>query len=123
MLMDLNSKVVRMVYAITKAENSPPEWNNPGDLTGEDALDFKTEGIMNSAGVLKFANPVDGAAALTIKVQRMLTGCSKVYPLSTTMMQLAVKYTGGDNPASWAYVVCRELGVEANTTLEEYVNG
>jgi hypothetical protein len=118
----LELKIAKMVYAITKAEDSPREWNNPGDLTGEDSAGFPTDGTMNAAGVWKFVNAADGAAALTIKVQRMLTGCSKVYPLSTTMMQLAVKYTGGDNPASWAYVVCHELGTEANTTLQEYVN-
>ena len=109
--------VLRVAKAISVAENSPVEWNNPGSLTGEDAGSFRTNGVANSEGVWKFVDLVDGWNALCNKVNRMLSGKSHVYPLTYTLAQTGLKYSGGD--PNWAKNVATYLGVPETTTLQE----
>ncbi len=109
--------VLRLAKAISVAEGSNPEWNNPGDLTGADAGSFLTCGVANSEGVLKFVNAEDGWMALYAKVNRMLSGKSKVYPLDMSLERVGLLYSGGD--PNWAVNVSRELAVPVTTTLQE----
>jgi len=109
--------VQRLAHAITIAENSPPEWNNPGSLTGADADGYPTCGFGNKEGVWKFVNKADGEAALERKCARMFLGKSKVYPITWTLAQVGMTYSDGD--PNWAENVARELGVPVTTTLAE----
>ena len=107
--------VLKLAAAITKAEGSPPEWNNPGDLTGSDAGGFQTLGPANAEGVWKFADLSDGTTALYVKVARMLAGQSRIYTPDMTLAQVGMKYSGGD--PNWGKNVAAELGVPETTTL------
>jgi hypothetical protein len=109
--------VLKLAKAIAVAEGSNPEWNNPGDLTGKDAGSFRTCGVANKEGVLKFVNADDGWSALHIKVHRMLSGNSAVYPLTLTLEQVGLKYSGGD--ANWSRNVANYLGVPETITLQQ----
>ena len=111
------NNVIKIALAIKKAEGSNPDWNNPGDLTGADAGIFPTCGIANSEGVLKFVNAEDGWNALCIKVNRMLAGKSHVYPLTMTLAELGMKYSGKD--PNWAKNVAAELHVPETITIQE----
>lgn len=114
---DWSPAVLAFANAVKIAEGSNPDWNNPGDLTGADAGSFVTLGIANSEGVLKFARAEDGWNALCMKLARMLTGMSHVYPLSMTLEQVGMKYSNGD--PNWAKNVCAELKIPEATTLAE----
>jgi hypothetical protein len=119
------ASVIKFAKAVSVAEGfGPPEnlatrANNPCDLTGADAAGFQTLGVMNSEGVLHFANVADGWTAAYIKFNRMLSGRSLQYPLIWTLEQVGAKFSGG-NP-EWAINVARELGVPTTTTLEQWV--
>lgn len=95
----------------------PTRANNPGDVTGADANGFQTNGVVNKEGVVRFVNLVDGWEALYVKVNRMLSGKSYVYPLTMTLEQVGMKYSGGD--VNWAQNVADYLGVPTTTTLTQ----
>lgn len=105
--------VLKLAAAITVAEGSPPQWNNPGDLTY--GFGFPVLGPMNRDGVLKFRRLEDGEHALRHECWLMLTGKSGVYFLSDSLAIAGMKYSKGD--PNWAVNVARELGVPTSTTL------
>ena len=109
--------VEKFAAAIAVAEGSDPSWNNPGDLTGIDAGSFQVLGKANSEGVWKFANLADGWQALYLKIYRIFSGRSVVYPLSMTLEEMGMKYSGG-NP-NWAINVAKEIGVPVSITLAD----
>ena len=103
-----------MAAAIARAEGSPTEWNNPGDLTA--AFGYPTEGTANSAGVLKFRNCVDGWNALYKQLSLIVNGESR-YTLDTTLADFGMAYSGND--PNWARNVASILGVNQSATLGE----
>lgn len=109
--------VIRFSMAVAAAEGSDPAWNNPGDLTGMDSGGFPTVGFGNKEGVWKFLNADDGWTALFIKIHRMLSGKSMVYPPTMTLMQMGMKYSGGD--PNWALNVSNILDVSEELTLQQ----
>jgi hypothetical protein len=116
---NVNTKIQDLATAITQAEGSPAHINNPGDLVRD--FGYPTAGIFNSAGVLIFKSPVDGAAALLKQSALICTGQSSTILKSFTIYQMAVKYTGGDNASEWATSVADSLGVDVSTTLESWL--
>jgi len=106
------SAVLVMAAAIAQAEGfnvpntQPARLHNPGDLTDPDTGQLRT-----------FSNDADGYAALYNQVRLMLTGQSRIYTLDMSLAQVAVIYTGNDNPAGWARTVANALGVSTSTTL------
>jgi hypothetical protein len=107
-------QIFSVAAAIALAEGSNPEWNNPGDLTI--SFGYPTDGIVNSAGVLKFQNCEDGWNALYKQLSAIVNGNSR-YSLDITLSMFGEGYSGG-NP-DWAVNVARALGVSENTTLGE----
>lgn len=105
---------VSIAQAIAAAEgwyvtNSlPRRLNNPGalKLDGHALTQFRSEGA--------------GWDALYHQVELMITGQSRYYNPSMTWRQIAVIYTGGDNPESWARNVAAGLSVSPDTTLGAY---
>lgn len=110
--------VLRLAKAISVAEGSPKEWNNPGSLTGTDAGAFPTCGTGNAEGVWKFVNERDGWQALCVKVHRMLVGKSSVYPPAMTIEEMGTRYSGSDD-GNWGRNVAAFLGVPVTTTIQE----
>jgi hypothetical protein len=113
--MEPTDDVKRVAEAIAKAEGSPPEWNNPGDLTYADG--YPNRGPQNADGVLAFVNLSDGWNALYHQVELMLTGKSHVYAPTDTLEEVGRKYSNGD--PNWAINVAEELGVPVTTTLQQ----
>jgi hypothetical protein len=119
-------KTVQLAQAIALAEgfnvagSVPNRGNNPGDLTV--SFGYPTAGTLNSAGVLKFNSASDGWNALYQQVANMLYGGSAIYSPAMTFLQVAEKWTGGDNPTAWATIVAGELGLATNNTLADYLN-
>lgn len=91
--------------------------NNPGNLklgdVGYGMIDGKTV----------YATVTDGWNALYRQVRLMLTGESAYYHPGMTLSEVAVIYTGGDNPVSWAYTVAQSLGVSVQTRLSDLLAG
>lgn len=105
-------QIAALAAAIAVAEGSDPDWNNPGDLTI--SFGYPTNGVANSAGVLKFANGTDGWNALYRQLSAIVNGTSR-YTLDTTLAAFGLGYSGGD--PNWAKNVGNELGVSPDTTL------
>ena len=105
--------VTRFAHAVTIAEGSNPEWNNPGDMTI--SLGFQTTGVANSAGVLKFAKWTDGEYVLCHQCYLMLSGKSDIYSLGMTLAAAGLKYSGGD--PNWAKNAAAVLGLPVTATL------
>lgn len=115
-----DSIVQSIAQAIATAEGSfsspsalPRRANNPGDLMLGD-IGF---GTINGKTI--YATVEDGWNALYHQVRLMLTGVSAYYTPDMTITQMAEKYTGGDNPLSWAMNVARSLGVSIETKLSD----
>lgn len=90
------SSAIAFFKAIKRQENTPAEWNNPLSLTAGDAGGYPLAGVANSEGVVKFKFAADGINAGMVKVNRILQGKSKTYPLTMTIMEWGLKYSGGD---------------------------
>ncbi len=115
------AKAISVAEGFGQPEAIPTLGNNPGDLTGGDTGSFQTMGVMNAEGVVRFTNIDDGWTALYMKVNRMLSGKSLVYPLTLTLEQVGLKYSGGD--PNWSKNVAEYLGVPEKTTLAEIAGG
>ena len=105
-------QILAFAQAIALAEGSDPSWNNPGDLTA--SFGFPTSGTVNSAGVLKFVNCVDGWSALYQQLSLIISGGSR-YSLDQTIAAFGLGYSGGD--PNWAKNVAAALGVPTDTQL------
>jgi len=98
----------------------PKRANNPGDLTR--SWGFPTKGTANSEGVLIFDTVEHGWQALYAQWGAMLNGTSTEYTLDMTILQVAEKWTGSQNAASWAATCAQYMGVPVTTTLQEYLD-
>lgn len=105
-------KIAALAAAIAKAEGSPTDWNNPGDLTA--AFGYPTNGVANSAGVLKFQNCIDGWNALYKQLSAIVGGTSR-YTLNMSLADFGLGYSGGD--PNWSANVAANLGVDPSTSL------
>jgi hypothetical protein len=118
---NLEVKVLALAQAMAKAEgfgppqNLPTRINNPGDLElGDQGFGTKDDKTI-------FNTVQAGWTALEGQVRWMLTGNSRVYNLTDTILDVAEKYTGGDNPEAWAQIVAEDLGITVSTTLASFV--
>lgn len=115
----MTPKAIDLAEAIATAEgfyvpNSlPARCHNPGDLE----LGNVGGGTVNGKTV--FPDDSAGWMALQHQCDLMLTGHSHVYKLTDNILEVAFKYTGGDNPTAWAMTVAQKLGVSQNTKLSE----
>lgn len=112
--------VTALSNAIAKAEGGTSNsTNNPGSLTAGDVPSDSITGVFNSAGVVIIDSIENGWAALTNKLNNILSGNSSVYSPDMTISDFAQTYTGGDNADAWANTVASQLGVTPDTTLAE----
>jgi hypothetical protein len=122
----LADKVKRIAHAIARAEgffvlNSlPNRTNNPGDLKLGDM------GNGTDKDKTIFATPEEGFKHLYYQVTLMLTGTSKYYRPSMSILEVAKKYTGEDAADTWAAHVVQDLrqfagneNLTVNSTLAE----
>ena len=88
--------------------------NNPGLLKATPLAggDLPT---WNDTGLLIFATPQVGWAALRRQVCTMLTGTSRMYSPADDLQMVGLKYADGD--MNWGANVARHLGLPPQTTL------
>ena len=107
-----------------KIPTVPQRANNPADLTDDKDLGYgtiQTSGP-NGAKITIYPSVTDGWNAAYRKFRRMLSGASEVYPLSLTVEQVGLKFSGDPN---WGRNVASRIGtvgtltVTADTTLAE----
>ena len=95
--------------------------NNPGNITDDGDVGcgcVETHG-RNGAKITIYPTPDAGWAALERKVGRILCGGSRVYKLSMTIAELALKWSGDPN---WGINVAQCLQVSPSTTLADLVS-
>jgi hypothetical protein len=98
----------------------PYRLNNPGALK-KPALGASDLPTWQDTGLVVFPTRDMGWAALRHQVRLMLTGGSRIYDPSDTLMGVAEKYTGDDQSHGWGWSVARSLGVGTDATLSELV--
>lgn len=109
------ARLVALCSAIEHAEGfwvpnaRPRRNNNPGDLVGDGAVDHS------------FGTRLQGFDALAWKVARILAGQSTVYALTSSWLEFAERWTGGDNAAAWCESVCDDLDVYGESTLDGWL--
>jgi len=122
-------QVAQMAAAIAVAEgyyargehdghSLPYRLNNPGSLK-KPALGARDLPTWQDTGLVVFPTPDMGWAALRHQVRLMLTGDSRIYDPSDTLMGVAEKYTGDDQSHGWSWSVARSLGVGTDATLSD----
>jgi hypothetical protein len=90
--------------------------NNPGGLK-KPALDAEELPTWLDTGLVIFPTREMGWAALHRQVHIMLTGKSRIYHPSDTLITVGLKYADGD--ANWGANVATNLGVSAAARLRE----
>lgn len=113
----LAGRIKRLALAIAQAENSPPDWNNPCDIS--DTFGFPNRGPMNPEDVTGFNSLTNGWLAAYHKFWLALTGKSAIYKPTMTIAEMAVPYAGKDQAAVWAKNVAEFLGVPVDTPIAE----
>lgn len=114
---------MRFAQAVSVAEGFgipgaiPTTANNPCDLSVGDSGSFETDGVANKENVVRFVHLEDGWQAAYVKFNRILAGRSLVYPLTMTLAEMGLRYSGGD--PNWSANVAKELGVSTETTLAD----
>ncbi len=97
--------------------HSLPYWlNNPGALK-KPALEASALPTWKDTGLIVFPSTTMGWAALRHQVRLMLTGASRVYRPTDTLLGVAVKYADGDE--NWGGNVALRLGIDPGATLAE----
>lgn len=123
----LAMRIDEVAYAIAVAEGYfaegshdgrtlPYLLNNPGGLKKPTlgAADLPT---WKDTGLVWFPDPDMGWAALRHQVRLMLTGTSRIYEQSDSLLSVGGKYANGD--MNWGVNVATELRVPAERTLAE----
>ena len=100
----------------------PYRLNNPGALK-KPALGAADLPTWQDTGLVIFPTPEMGWAALRHQVRLMLSGGSRIYDPSDTLIGVARKYTGGDQSHGWSWSVARSLGVGPDATLADLLRG
>ena len=114
--------ITAIAMAIANAEGFgvvgaiPTLANNPGDLVLGDI----GYGTMGPQKITVFGSVQDGWNALFKQVGEMIAGTSEYYNPSMTWNQIGAKYAGAGSP--WAANVATNLGVDPNSTLQDYLN-
>ena len=98
-------------------DSLPARCHNPGDLE----LGDKGFGVDNGKTI--YENDDVGWAALNHQCLMMLSSGSHVYTINDTFAEVALKWTGNDNPEAWSKIVCTKLGIDEGITLHEFVVG
>jgi hypothetical protein len=112
-----------LAQAITKQENTPVSWNNPGALTAAPSRYCQT-GKIN--GIVEFCTPADGQAALDNQLQ--------IYAnQGVTLDQLINKWApadngvdpmlAGNNPSVYVTDVSNWTGADPNASVADILNG
>ncbi len=123
----LEGRIARMAEAVAIAEgyyapgdheghSLPYRLNNPGGLK-KPALGAADLPTWKDTGLVIFPSAEMGWAALRHQVRGMLTGTSRIYDLSDTLLHVAEKYADGD--LNWGINVATELGVTPATTVAD----
>jgi hypothetical protein len=121
----LEARVVVIAEAVAVAEgyyapgdhdghSLPYRLNNPGSLK-KPALGAALLPTWKDTGLVEFPTAEMGWAALRHQVRGMLTGASRLYELSDTLLLVAEKYADGDR--NWGVNVAATLGVSPAATL------
>lgn len=117
-----SDKVKAIAQAIAKAEGFgvpgalPTRAHNPGDLE----LGDLGNGTINGKTV--FGSDTEGWNALYKQVQLIVSGGSSYYSTSDSWRSLATTYTGGDSANQWSMVVAAQLGVNPDSSIQEYLD-
>lgn len=104
--------------AITAAENSDPQYNNPGDLKPPGW----TGPTFGPGKIAIFASPSEGLQRLYFQLQLIANNYSRVYNTDMSILQMADKWTGGDNPQGWAETVANRLGTTPDANIGALLN-
>jgi hypothetical protein len=128
----IDELAVKLAYAIALAEgffmqgSLPARTFNPGDMK----LGDRGWGQVDGKTVYSKADPAaslddrtDGWSALKRECIAMLTGASLVYSVNNTFIEVAITWTGGDDPGAWCKIVSAKLNVDPTMTLAEWVKG
>jgi hypothetical protein len=111
--------VLSLADAITRQENTPSSWNNPGALTAAPSRYCQT-GKIN--GIVQFCTPQDGIDALDNQLN--------IYAASGDTLQQTIYHwapaddgvnplLAGNNPSAYTSNVSSWTGIDPNTPLSE----
>ena len=116
-----DAKVFALEQAIEKAEGFGPPENLPTRINNPCDLELGDRGFGVEAGKTIFPSLIAGRAAAMRECWLMLTGNSHFYNPSKTFLQIAILFTGGDNPMAWATIVSGALGLTPENTLQDFL--
>lgn len=99
--------------------SNPSRLNNPGDIS-DGAATYGSE-FHSGSNVTKFPDAITGWTWLYAKLKNIATGGSSVYSPSMSWSEIASHWAA--NSDVWASNVSNALGVDVNSSFNDYVNG
>lgn len=102
---------------------APANLHNPGDLSPGDEHGYNTAGPAEFHGgsyIIHFASDQDGWGALYAKISNIYDGTSTVYDPDWSWVQIGETFAADPN---WGAHVAAGLGVDPNSTLNQYLGG
>lgn len=115
-------KILLLARAIAKAEGFGPPENLPTRIHNPCDLELGDRGFGVQAGKTVFEDLDHGWSAACYECWLMLTGRSHFYSPIKTFLQVAMAYTGGDQPLAWATIVSGALGFNPQNTLQNFLD-
>lgn len=117
-----SDKVKTIAQAIAHAEGFgvagaiPTRAHNPGDLKMGDL----GNGSINGKTV--FSSDVDGWNALYKQIDLMVSGGSAYYSATDSWRRIAQTWVGDSDYVNWLNTVTSDLGVDPDSSLQEYMD-
>lgn len=112
------AQAIAIAEGYDRPDSNPLRLNNPGDIS-DGCLTFGGEEHSGSH-VTHFPDAATGWQWLYNKLSRIAQGKSIVYSPQMTWTQFAHKWAG--DWSSWVQNVTRELGVGAESPVEDFLN-
>jgi|ERR1700674_829768 len=120
---DALAKAIALAEGGLKEGTLPYRIHNPGDLElgdrGWGIAAAKTI-YLKADWTADLSDKTDGCSALRRECLAILSGASHTFEPSWNLLEFAQKWTGGDNPESWAKIVAGHLEIETDTILATY---
>lgn len=112
-------RAVALAEGYNVAGSNPARLNNPGDLS-DGVSEFGSE-FHSGSNVTKFPTAATGWAWLYAKLRNAANGQSDVYNGDMSWREIGLKWAG--NSAAWSNNVASALGVNVDSSLNDYLNG
>jgi hypothetical protein len=113
------SRAIAFAEGYDQLGSNPSRLNNPGDIS--DGVSTYGSEQHSGSSVTSFPDALTGWTWLYAKIRNIANGNSAVYDPSMSWNEIGEKWAP-PNASTWAANVATNLGVDADSSLNDYIN-